>query len=146
MAVLLAIGLLAYTQVLALPDEPYDNAAVEAPVQTSETPEPTETAPGGLSVDAGSPSAYLYARYPRYARRLDCVYTQESRWDARAYNRRSGAEGLAQMLMTTWVTTPQGKAGVPRTDPIASIDASVFLIEQTPQSWRHWSVVKLGMC
>jgi soluble lytic murein transglycosylase-like protein len=111
----------------------YDDAEVETPTEAS----PTESL-------LSEPHAYLYAAYPRYARRLDCVIGRESRWNTTAYNSRSGATGLAQFIYSTWMSTPQGKAGASRTDPIASIDASVFLIEQTPQSWHHWTTI--GLC
>lgn len=142
MAVFLAASLV-LASMFSLPESPYDNAAVEDPASGVVEVTPAESPETALKID---PHAYLYASYPRYARRLDCVYARESRWDPMAYNRRSGAEGLAQMLMTTWVTTPQGKAGAARIDPFASIDASIFLIENTPQSWRHWVAVTAGMC
>ena len=138
MAVLLASALLAASilrPLVALPADPYDDAAVESQTDTEEAPAPVQT-----------PQNYLYATYPRYARRLDCVITRESRWIPTAYNPRSGAEGLAQFISSTWYSTPQGKAGASRTDPIASIDGAVFLIEHTPQSFRHWQVVSLGYC
>ncbi len=144
MAVLVAGMLLAsiFQPLAQVSDDAYDNAAVETPVEQSLT----ESAPEGLSVDvSGDPHAYLYASYPRYARRLDCVIRRESQWKPAARNA-SGATGLAQFILSTWLSTPQGKAGASRTDPIASIDASVYLIEETPQSWRHWTVIKLGLC
>ena len=111
----------------------YDDAEVETPAEANLT----ESLPS-------DPHAYLYATYPRYARRLDCVIGRESRWVPTAYNPRSGATGLAQFIYSTWMSTPQGKAGASRTDPIASIDGSVFLIEKTPKSWGHW--VTIGLC
>ena len=145
MAVLLASALLA-ASIFSLPADPYDNAGVESPDTAAAPVDATETAPEALKIDASDPHAYLYASYPRYARRLDCTITRESRWNPWAYNPRSGAEGLAQFISSTWYSTPQGKAGASRTDPIASIDASVFLIEKTPQSWRHWQVITSGLC
>lgn len=143
MAVLLAGALLAASifQPLARDaGDAYDDAAVE----TSAEATPTESAPGALSVDASNPHAYLYSAYPRYAKRLDCVITRESHWLPAAVNPRSGATGLAQFLASTWASTPQGKAGYTRTNPYASIDGAVFLIENTPQGWKHWAVI--GLC
>ena len=134
MAVLVAGLLMAQILNPLFQDAGYDDAAVEAPAD--DVPE----------VVISDPHAYLYASYPRYARRLDCVITRESHWQPYAYNPRSGAEGLAQFISSTWYSTPQGKAGASRTDPIASIDGAVFLIEHTPQSFRHWQVVSLGYC
>jgi hypothetical protein len=136
MAVLVAGLLMAsiFNPLLGQEIDPYDNAGVES-----------QPAGESLEVDISDPHAYLYASYPRYARRLDCVIRRESQWKPAARNA-SGATGLAQFILSTWLSTPQGKAGASRTDPIASIDASVYLIEETPQSWRHWTVIKLGLC
>lgn len=145
MAVLLAGALLAASILRPLETaqiNPYDNVAIESQDAGEAASEGSEMPEFSMS----DPAAYLYARYPRYARRLDCTITRESRWNPWAYNPRSGAEGLAQFISSTWYSTPQGKAGASRTDPIASIDASVFLIEQTPQSWRHWQVITSGLC
>ena len=42
---------------------------------------------------------------------------QESRDTPSAYNARSGAAGSLQFLYGTWMSTPQGKAGLSRYDP-----------------------------
>lgn len=141
MAVLVAATLLAsiLSPLFGLPDEPYDGAAVESQVEET----PSETAPEALKID---PHSYLYASYPRLARRLDCVITRESRWQPDAYNPRSGAAGVAQFLYGTWLSTPQGKAGASRYDPFASIDGAVFLIENDRKSWGHWVPVLQGAC
>jgi hypothetical protein len=92
------------------------------------------------------PRTYLYDQYPDYADRLDCVFERESHWLPDAVNPYSGAAGVAQFIRSTWAATPQGQRGESRFDPYSSIDASVWLIDATPQSWRHWSVVKAGLC
>ena len=102
--------------------------------------EPPDVAP------PATPYEYLYAEYPEVARRMDCVITRESRWTSGAYNRSSGATGLAQFLWSTWLTTPQGKAGLSRFDPYANIDGAVWLAKYSPPYWRHWTVVRLGYC
>ena len=91
-----------------------------------------------------TPYQYLYATYPFLARRMDCVITRESRWDPGAVNRRSGAAGLAQFLLSTWYTTPPGIAGASRFDPYANIDGAAWLA--THGGWRHWTVVNIGYC
>lgn len=103
--------------------------------------EVTEAEPEPLA-----PWDYLYATYPRLARRLDCVIARESHWNAGAYNPRSGAAGLAQFLLSTWYTTPQGKAGGSRYDPYAAIDGAAYLILNDSKSWRHWVPVLNGAC
>lgn len=96
-------------------------------------------------VAPATPYEYLYAEYPEVARRMDCVITRESRWTSQAQNR-SGATGLAQFIYSTWMTTPQGKAGLSRFDPYANIDGAVWLAKYSPPFWRHWTVVRLGYC
>src|SRR5215510_7756057 len=73
-------------------------------VQVDEVPQPVVL----------TPRAYLYAMYPLLAPRLNCVINRESRWDPSAVNPRSGAGGLTQMLLSTWLTTPPGKRGESR--------------------------------
>jgi hypothetical protein len=119
-----------------------DGQGADAPPVVSDSAEAAPEAPEAVL----TPYAYLYQTYPRYASRLNCVFARESGWDPQAYNRRSGASGLAQFILSTWLSTPQGKAGAARTDPFASIDASVYLIENTPSSWRHWQVILQGYC
>lgn len=131
MAVLLAAAMLV-NQVL-VPFDPGDPYA-PVPVPIAAEPDPTPM----------TPYAYLYATYPRLARRMDCVISHESEWDAGAVNRRSGAAGLAQFLLSTWVTTPPGAAGLSRFDPIANIDGAAWLA--TNSGWQHWQVVLRGYC
>ena len=96
------------------------------------------------TVPALTPRQYLYASYPALARRLDCVIARESRWDPAAVNRRSGATGLAQFLLSTWYTTPPGRQGLSRLDPYANIDGAAWLA--TNRGWQHWTVVNVGYC
>ena len=130
MALLLAAAMLV-TQTLT---NGIDTMPVESEPIADEAPE----------AEPLTPYAYLYATYPRLARRMDCIYTRESGWDTWAVNRRSGAAGIAQFLLSTWLSTPQGRAGHSRHDPIASIDASVWLA--TNVGWSQWQVVTRGLC
>jgi soluble lytic murein transglycosylase-like protein len=61
----------------------------------------------------------------------------ESRLNASAYNRRSGASGLYQFLPSTWRHTPQGRAGMSVFDPYANAAAAAWLF--TNYGPRHWS-------
>ena len=89
------------TEEVAAPEE----APVEEVVQTVPLP---------------APRAYLYQAYPGLAPVLDCIIRLESTWYAGA---RSGPYvGLAQFDYGTWMETPQGRQGLSRTDPYASID------------------------
>lgn len=56
----------------------------------------------------------------------DCIVTHESHWDPSAYNRRSGAAGLGQFILSTWRTTPY--ANYSRYDPYANHAAVVWMI------------------
>ena len=114
--------------------------------QEENDPDVGEPEPEEAQVPFLSPYDYLYAVYPGLARRMDCVIVRESRWDPGAYNRSSGAAGLLQFLLGTWLSTPQGKAGASRYDPYAAIDGAAWLITHDAKSWRHWSPVLFGMC
>src|SRR4249919_2022838 len=107
MAVLVASMLLLH-QVTGFVDGPL-GGPVAAPMP--EVAQEPENEPEAAREPPLSPYEYLYAVHPRTARRLDCVIQRESRWTASAVNPRSGAAGLAQFLMSTWRSTPQGKAG-----------------------------------
>jgi hypothetical protein len=133
MAVLLALSL-ALTTALDLTPEaqippPYAPPADEMPAAEApvfEADEPEEEAQPVLP----APRAYLYRSYPAQAPVLDCIINRESTWNA--YARSGPYVGLAQFDGSTWMETPQGKRGLSRTDPYASIDALA------------WGVVHLG--
>lgn len=70
---------------------------------------------------------------------LDCLSWQESRDDPSAYNRRSGAAGQFQFLYGTWMTTPQGRAGLSRYDPWAARAAARWMINAGRlHEWSTW--------
>jgi len=77
-------------------------------------------------------------------RRLDCIQAYESRGYASAVNRSSGASGLFQFLPSTWITTPQGKAGLSVFDPVAARNAARWMLEQGRA--REWVPVLRGLC
>lgn len=91
-----------------------------------------------------SPREYLFTMYPALARRFDCVIRRESGWYAAAQNPRSGAAGLTQMMMETWLSTPQGKRGESRFDAYANLDAAAWLVNYGG-GWGHWSQT-IGGC
>lgn len=130
MAALMGLAMLVQ---VGLVDGTGNGEVVEAP-----EPEP--------EVVQATPYNYLYASYPSLARRLDCVIQRESRWDTGAYNPRSGAAGLAQFLLGTWLSTPQGKAGASRYDPYAAIDGAAWIITTDRKGWGHWTPILFGMC
>jgi hypothetical protein len=73
---------------------------------------------------------------------LDCLSWQESRDDPSAYNRRSGAAGQFQFMFSTWMTTPQGRAGLSRYDAWAARSAARWMIGQGRlREWSTW-----GLC
>jgi len=122
MAVLLALGLL-LTQALDPIPAPYAPPADE--VSTGEAPAEDE-APSPEPAPLPAPRAYLYATYPAIARKLDCMIRLESTWFPGASGAGGRYIGLAQFDRSTWAETPQGKAGLSRTDPYASIDAMAW--------------------
>jgi hypothetical protein len=99
-------------------------------VPTAEAEEPVAAVPL-------TPQAYLYATYPRLARRLDCMIMRESSWRASADSNRPYV-GLAQFDYATWMETPPGKAGRSRYDPYASIDAMAWGVEHL--GYGRWPV------
>jgi hypothetical protein len=70
---------------------------------------------------------------------MDCLSWAESRNVPTAVNPRSGASGLFQFLLSTWMTTPQGRAGYSRFDPVASREATRWMIGQgRGREWSTW--------
>jgi hypothetical protein len=61
----------------------------------------------------------------------------ESRHNVWAYNRWSGASGLFQFIPSTWMATPQGRAGLSPFDPYANAAAAAWLYHTGGP--RHWS-------
>jgi len=85
-----------------------------------------------------SPRTYLYATYPSLARRLDCMIRLESEWVWAASGAGGRYIGLAQFDRLTWASTPQGQAGLSRTDPYASIDAMAWGVRNL--GWGRWPI------
>jgi hypothetical protein len=90
------------------------------------------------------PREYLYARAPDLAPRLDCIIAGESGWDPTQQNPRSRAAGLAQFLPSTWATTPEGQSGLSPFEPLANIDAAIWLAET--KGLGQWQVYLQGRC
>lgn len=61
--------------------------------------------------------------------RIDCIIRLESRGDAHAVNPRSRAAGLGQFLPSTWMTTPQGRAGLSVFSPDANRAAIEYMLD-----------------
>ncbi len=108
---------------------------------------------GAVNTTHLEPRAYLLAvgelgppapPTPLLSGRLACIARAESHNDPNATNRYSGAAGLFQFLLSTWQTTPQGRAGYSRYDPAAATAAAEWMIGQG--RIREWSVVSMGLC
>jgi hypothetical protein len=105
-----------------------------------------EPTPEQVAASAGPPDprAYLYQQAPELAQRLDCIISGESGWDPRGQNPRSRAAGLAQFLPSTWAVTPQGQLGLSPFEPLANIDAAIWLVHT--RGWTQWQVYTEGHC
>jgi hypothetical protein len=58
----------------------------------------------------------------------ECIISRESHGNPWAVNPRSGASGLGQFLPSTWLTTPQGRAGLSVFDPVANRAAVNYML------------------
>jgi hypothetical protein len=105
-----------------------------------------EPTPEQVHASAGPPDprAYLYDRAPDLAPWLDCIIAGESGWDPGSQNPSSRAAGLAQFLPSTWATTPEGQAGRSPFEPLASIDAAIWLAQT--RGFSQWQVYVVGRC
>jgi hypothetical protein len=110
---------------------------------TQPTDEPT-TAQVQASAAPPDPRTYLYEQSPDLAPRLDCIIARESGWDPAQQNPRSRAAGLAQFLPSTWASTPEGQSGSSPFEPLASIDAAIWLAQT--RGWSQWQVYAQGYC
>lgn len=112
----------------------------------SSTKQVAEPLPADVQATAGPPDprAYLYARAPDLAPRLDCIIAGESGWDPTQQNPWSRAAGLAQFLPSTWATTPEGENGLSPFEPLASIDAAIWLAQT--KGFGQWQVYTRGLC
>jgi hypothetical protein len=103
--------------------EPTPTPALEETTDATAEPEAVPVAPERDWVD----------------RVMDCLSWAESRNVPTAVNPRSGASGLFQFLLSTWMTTPQGRAGYSRFDPVASREATRWMIGQgRGREWSTW--------
>jgi hypothetical protein len=76
--------------------------------------------------------------------RAACIIARESGGNPRAVNPRTGASGLGQFLFSTWLTTPQGRAGASVFDPAANRAAVQYMLDAGRA--REFSVVTSGLC
>jgi hypothetical protein len=90
------------------------------------------------------PHTYLYAAAPDLAASLDCIIAGESGWDPTRQNPGSRAAGLAQFVPSTWATTPEGQRGLSPFEPIANIDAAIWLAQT--KGFSQWQVYAQGRC
>jgi hypothetical protein len=79
-------------------------------------PLPTDAPPKAVSVQ------------PPPSPRVACIVRVESQNNPNAHNR-SGASGLGQFLPGTWISTPEGKAGLSVWDPVANRAAIAWMLE-----------------
>ena len=112
-----------------------------AATQPVPEPSPDQVAASAATLD---PREYLYAQAPDLAPRLDCIIAGESGWDPSQVNSRSRAAGLAQFLPSTWASTPQGQQGLSPFEPLANIDAAIWLART--KGWLQWQVYVQGRC
>ncbi len=54
------------------------------------------------------------------------------------------AAGLAQFVPSTWAATPEGKQGLSPFEPLANIDAAIWLART--RGWTQWQVYSEGAC
>lgn len=71
--------------------------------------------------------------------RMAAIIWRESRDRPWAKNRSSSAGGLAQFLLSTWNSTPCGKAGLSRFDPYAATVCMAWTVRYGG-GWRHWQL------
>jgi hypothetical protein len=102
-------------------------------IHASSEPESSSAAPP----DVPAPDAAL-------ERRGDCVAWYESHGIPTAVNPRSGAAGLGQFLRSTWLSTPQGQAGLSVFDPTANRAAIIWMLQVGRA--REFAVVGAGLC
>src|SRR5262252_3434131 len=87
----------------------------------------------------------LPSRLPAVASpRIECIVHYESGGDPNAYSRSSGAAGLGQFRLGTWMSTPQGRAGLSRYAPAAARAAMAWMLSQGRA--REWVPVQKGLC
>jgi soluble lytic murein transglycosylase-like protein len=80
-----------------------------------------KTLPPSASNSPAAPTSGVFSS------RVECIIAKESGGEPNARNR-SGASGLGQFLPSTWVTTPQGRAGMSVWDPAANTAAIGWML------------------
>jgi hypothetical protein len=109
----------------------------------------------GISV---SPAAYLCttdgllcpdpppvrARPVATSGRVACIVRVESHGNPNATNPRTGAAGLGQFVRSTWLTTPQGKAGYSPYNAAANEAAIAWMLANGRA--REFVAVSAGYC
>jgi hypothetical protein len=113
----------------------------EAGTEPVAAPTPDQVAASAQALD---PREYLYKQAPDLAPRLDCIISGESGWEPSQQNARTRAAGLAQFVPSTWAATPEGKQGLSPFEPLANIDAAIWLART--RGWTQWQVYTNGQC
>ena len=67
---------------------------------------------------------------------------ERDHFDPTAVNHSSDAEGLCQWLLSTWLATPQGRAGLSRLDPVADIEAMAYVLDGHMGGMNNWAGTK----
>lgn len=101
---------------------------------------------GAVNTTGLGPREYLYMtgelsppRADATDRLIACLEWRESHGVSTAVNPRSGASGPLQFLRGTWMSTPQGRAGMSVFDPAASRAAARWMINQGRlHEWSTW--------
>ena len=81
---------------------------------------------------------------PALSARAACIIRRESNNNPNAINARSGASGLGQFLRSTWLSTPQGRAGMSVFDPVANAAAVEYMLAAGRA--REFVAVTAGGC
>ena len=137
MALLAALGMVLMLMDPTPADDPIP-PPYAPPAEEIQAPDPAPPPVPDPAPVSRSPHSYLYASYPGLARRLDCMIQRESSWDPGAVSAGGRYVGLAQFDAPTWASTPQGRSGLSRYDPYASIDAMAWGTQHL--GWGRWPV------
>jgi hypothetical protein len=131
---------------------PATNPAVQGPATQSEQPDADvtntvanvaagaeTTAEASANLSGMDVPSLIQTLGGSHSECIDSIVKGEAQYNPNAVNPSSGNAGLGQWAIGTWLSTPQGKAGLSMTDPVANVEAMSWVLDGHIGGMQNWA-------